>query len=662
MTDRRHQRAPGISAQPPRLLLSEHDVYLLNEGTFERAYERFGAHVREVDGVTGVHFVVWAPNARRVSVVGSFNDWDATQHPMVRHGEGGIWECFVPGVGSGAQYKYHIESRYHAYVVDKADPYAFAAERLPGTGSVVCDLDGYEWGDAEWMAVRDGATPRRADGTAPGLPATPPISIYEVHIGSWRRVPGEGDRPLTYRELAHQLVPYVQELGFTHVELMPVMEHPFDQSWGYQITGYYAPTARYGTPQDFMYFVDYCHRHGVGVILDWVPAHFAKEGHGLGFFDGTHLYEHADPRRGEQPTWGTFLFNHGRAEVRNFLLANALFWLDRYHVDGFRVDAVAIMVWLDHGRPESHWTTNQYGGRENLDATDFLRRCNDLVHRHYPGALMLGEEATTYLGVTQPTYAGGLGFDYKWSLGWMHDTLAYLEVDPIYRRYAHDKLTWPIWYAFQERHLLPLSHDEVVHLKKSLLSKMHRDAWQQFANLRALFAYQYSHPGKKLLFMGGEFGQWAEWRETRSLDWHLLEDPCLGYLHRGAQWLVADLNRLYAGVPALHELDVDPHGFEWIDHRDVEQSVIAYLRRGRAPSEVVVVCNFTPVPRSGYRIGVPEPGAWREVLNTDDPRYGGSGVLNSGVLQTEPAPWHGRPQSLVLSLPPLGVVFLQPAA
>ncbi|MBI3972741.1 MAG: 1,4-alpha-glucan branching enzyme [Chloroflexi bacterium] len=756
--------AQGPSSKP---LLSEHDVYLLAEGTYKRAYERLGAHLTEVDGVRGVRFAVWAPNAAQVSAAGSFNAWDPAAHPMLRHGATGIWECFVPRLGPGALYKYHIVSRLGEHAAFKADPYAFWAELPPGTASAVYDLSGYTWGDGAWIAGR--AERQRHDR---------PLAIYEVHAGSWRRVPEEGNRPLTYRELAHQLAPYAKEMGYTHVELMPITEYPVDQSWGYQVTGYFAPTARYGTPHDFMYFVDYCHRHELGVLLDWVPAHFAKEEHGLGLFDGAHLYEHADLRLGEHPVWGTYIFNFGRAEVRNFLLSSALFWLDQYHVDGFRVDAVASMVWLDHARPESHWGTNKYGGRENLDAVDFLQRFNALVHEEHPGVITTAEEATTYTWVTgrlpsppgplshqgrggAPTaggrggigtdgappsfpsplvgeglgvrgneggretsgggtqYRGGgapqapienaedvrphtLGFDYKWNMGWMHDTLDYFEADPVLRSELHQHLTFPIWYAFNERYVLPLSHDEVVHLKKALLTKMPGDDWQRFANLRALFAYMTAHPGKKLLFMGGEFGQWAEWSESRSLDWHLLGTatrsiqpiagsaigpngggeagtPCrtggdaqtdepyaLAPLHRGLQRCVGDLNRLYAETPALHELDSRPRGFDWIDYGNAKESVISFLRRGHAPGQVVVVvCNFTPVVRHAYPVGVPIPGEWREVLNTDAPEYGGSGVVN-GTVYAEPGTGmlgHGTVrcgQSVRLTLPPLGVVFLRP--
>jgi 1,4-alpha-glucan branching enzyme len=622
-----------------------------------------------------VHFAVWAPNALRVSVVGDHNEWRPNVHPMRRLGETGIWECFVPGLEQGARYKFHIGSRLGRSTAWKADPYAFYAEAPPGTASRVWDLSGFDWTDHAWQAQR---VQRQGHDR--------PLSVYEVHAGSWRRVPEEGNRPLTYRELAHQLAPYVKELGFTHMELMPITEYPADQSWGYQVTGYFAPTARYGTPQDFMYFVNYCHQQGIGVILDWVPSHFAKaeigkEEHGLGRFDGSHLYEHADPRLGEHPVWGTWIFNYGRAEVKNFLLSSARFWLETYHLDGFRVDAVASMVWLDHARPESHWGTNRYGGRENLDAVRFLQEFNQVAHVEHPGTITIAEESTTYNWVTQP---GGeedthfrfresqhsLGFDYKWNMGWMHDTLDYFEEDPFHRLRHHHLLTFPIWYAFNERYVLPLSHDEVVHLKKALLTKMPGDDWQRFANLRALYGYMLAHPGKKLLFMGGEFGQWAEWSEQRSLDWHLLEWSGPGGthapLHRGVRRCLADLNRLYAHTPALHELDSQPRGFDWIDMGNSQESVICFLRRGQQAGQViVVVCNFTPVTRSDYPVGVPIPGAWKEVLNTDAAEYGGSGAIN-GTLRAEPGSGfrgHGTlrcGQSVVMTLPPLGVCFLEP--
>ena len=643
-------------------MISEHDLYLLAEGTFERSWERLGAHLVDQDGQRGVRFAVWAPNAERVSVVGSHNAWDQDADPLTLRGTTGIWEGFVPGAAPGTLYKYRVESQRDGMVALKADPYAFAAERAPGTASVVYDVSGYAWDDGEWLGARTGR--QRHD---------KPLSIYEVHAGSWRRVPEDGGRPLTYRELADQLVPYVAEMGYTHVELLPITEYPADQSWGYQCTGYFAPTSRYGTPHDLMHFVDRCHQAGIGVILDWVLAHFANEEHGLRLFDGTYLYEHADPVLSESP-WGSTIFNYGRAEVSNFLLSSARFWLDVYHVDGFRVDAVAFMVWLDHARPESHWGVNRFGGRENLEAVEFLKAFNSAVHRQAPGAITLAEEATSYNWVTSldARRESSLGFDYKWNMGWMHDTLDYFEVEPLGRSYQHQLLTFPIWYAFDERYVLPLSHDEVVHLKKALLTKMPGDDWQRFANLRALYAYQFSHPGKKLLFMGGEFGQWAEWDENRSLDWHLLEwsgpGGRHGPLHRGVRQCVADLNRLYAEEPALHALDSHPRGFDWIDHQDYESSVIAYLRRGTEAGEViVVVCNFTPVVRRDYPVGVPIPGAWHEALSTDWEQYGGSGVKNGTLDAAHYAPEGRRRgsgarygQRLRLTLPPLGVVFLKP--
>ena len=660
-------------------LITEHDLYLLAEGTYQRSWERLGSHVTEVDGVRGVRFAVWAPHAAGVSVIGSHNGWDPAAHPLALRGTTGIWEGFVAGIDAGTLYKYHVEpglgtrGEQAGKAVTKADPYALASETPPGTASMVYDLSGYEWGDAAWLA-----------GRREGQRHDRPLSIYEVHAGSWRR--HDDGSWLGYRELAEQLVPYVKEMGFTHVELMPVTEHPTEESWGYLVSGYFAASARYGSPHDLMYFVDYCHRHGIGVILDWVPAHFANEEHGLRLFDGTHLYEHADPVLGESP-WGSSIFNYGRAEVRNFLLSSALFWLDQYHMDGFRVDAVAFMVWLDHARPESRWGLNRYGGRENLEAVDFLKRFNALVHAEHPGVLTIAEEATSYNWVTGLGGGGGgggaelvgerqnsLGFDYKWNLGWMHDTLDYFEVEPAARRGHHNLLTFPIWYAFDERAVLPLSHDEVVHLKKALLTKMPGDDWQRFANLRALFAYQWSHPGKKLVFMGGEIGQWGEWGEKRQLDWSLLEwsgpDGRHAPLHRGVRRCVADLNRLYASEPALHALDSHPRGFDWIDHQEVEGSVIAYVRRGPEVGQVMaVVCNFTPAVREQYPVGVPIPGDWHEVLNTDAVEYGGSGVRNGTLRAAHVTPegrrWAGGVrygQKLLMRLPPLAVVFLKPGA
>jgi 1,4-alpha-glucan branching enzyme len=629
--------------------LSEFDRHLLAEGTHYAASDKLGAHPMVLDGVSGTVFAVWAPNARRVSVVGDFNGWDGRRHPMRRHPANGIWEIFAPGVDEGARYKFEIRSRSGEPLALKADPYAFAFEaETPRTAAVVSRLAGHRWTDQDWLAERG----RRA-------PQEGPLTIYEVHLGSWRRVPEEGDRFLSYAELAEQLGAYVREMGYTHVELLPVMEHPFYGSWGYQVIGYFAPTRRYGTPRDFMAFVDRLHRQGIGVILDWVPAHFPKDPHGLGYFDGTHLYEDADPRRGEHADWGTLIFDYGRNEVANFLLENALFWLDRYHVDGLRVDAVASMLYLDYSRQPGKWLPNEFGGRENLAALALLRRLNELAHRDRPGIVVAAEESTSWPMVSRPTYLGGLGFGFKWNMGWMHDVLDYMRLDPVHRKYHHNLLTFGLLYAWSENFILPLSHDEVVHGKGSLLGKMPGDEWQRFANLRALYGFMYGHPGKKLMFMGGEFGQSREWHHDRSLDWHL---TAAGPFHRGLQRLVRDLNQLYRREPALHELDADPAGFEWIDCSDSEQSVITFVRRARQPSDLVVVaCNFTPVPRVGYRIGVPRAGLYREQLNSDAALYGGNNVGNAGGVWAEPTPWQGQAHSLVLTLPPLAALFLKPA-
>jgi len=629
---------------PP--VLSDFDLHLIGEGTHCKKYEKLGAHLTEVNGVRGVVFAVWAPNARRVSVVGDFNIWDGRRHPMRVRGGSGVWELFIPGLAEGEIYKYEIRGRDNDYLGLKADPFAFYSELRPKTASVVYGINRYTWHDQEWMAQRPA---RQALGA--------PLAIYEVHLGSWRRVPEEGNRMLTYRELAAQLVDYVCELGFTHVELLPVMEHPLDESWGYQTTGYFAPTSRHGTPEDFMYFVDYCHQHGVGVLVDWVPAHFPGDAHGLAYFDGTFLYDHADPRRGEHKDWGTRVFNYGRNEVRSFLWNSALFWLEKYHVDGLRVDAVASMLYLDYSRKPGEWVPNQYGGHEDLDAIDLIKRFNELAHQYHPGVLTVAEESTAWGGVSRPTYLGGLGFSLKWNMGWMHDTLLYFSTDPIHRKFHHNNLTFSLLYAFTENFILVLSHDEVVHGKRSLLSKMPGDAWQQFANLRALYGFLYAHPGKKLLFMGGEFGQWIEWNSNQSLDWHLLEyEP-----HHKLQQLIKDLNYLYRAEPSLHEVDFEYTGFEWIDFHDADNSVVAFLRRSRDHHQhLVVVCNFTPVPRYGYRIGVPEACFYREVINTNAPRYGGSGITNAPGVHAMYQPWHNQPFCVELTLPPLGVVFLKP--
>jgi 1,4-alpha-glucan branching enzyme len=621
--------------------LTDFDIHLWAEGSHFRIYDKLGAHVSEQDGKVGVRFAVWAPNAREVSVIGDFNGWRGV-HPLHPVRSSGVWQGFIPEVRKGALYKYSITSQFHNYRVDKADPCGFATEIRPQTASRVWDLSGYTWNDRDWMARRAGANALDA-----------PISIYEVHLGSWRRVPDQGNRWLTYRELAPLLADYVRHMGFTHVEFLPVSEHPFDGSWGYQPVGYFAPTSRFGTPDDFMFLVDTLHQHGIGVILDWVPAHFPRDEHGLGYFDGTHLYEHADPRQREHPDWGTFVFNYGRREVSNFLISNALFWLDKYHVDGLRVDAVASMLYLDYSRKKGEWIPNQYGGRENLDAVAFLRRFNERVYAEYPDVLTIAEESTAWPMVSRPTYVGGLGFGLKWDLGWMHDSLAYLSLDPVHRKYHHERLTFRMLYAFTENYVLPLSHDEVVHGKRSLLSKMPGDEWQKLANLRLLFGYLFTQPGKKLLFMGGEFGQWHEWSHDVSLDWHLLEQP----LHRGVQRWVRDLNTFYRGEPALHQLDCDPAGFEWIDCNDADQSVLTLLRKGKDPEDhVLFAFNFTPVPRHGYVVGVPRDGLWSELLNSDAPLYGGSGQGNLGGVQATDLPSHGRPYSLALTLPPLAMV------
>jgi 1,4-alpha-glucan branching enzyme len=627
-------------------VLTDYDLHLFAEGTHHRIYDKLGAHVLTVGDVTGVHFAVWAPEASRVSVIGDFNAWDGRVHAMRSLIPSGVWEIFVPGLRPGAKYKFEIRSS-NGTVMQKADPYATRFELPPRSASIVHEIDDYRWDDDEWM--------RRRSFQVVELDA--PMSIYEVHLGSWARVPDEGERFLTYKELAERLVPYVKELGFTHIELMPVMEHPFSGSWGYQVVGFYAPTSRHGTPQEFMELVDACHREGIGVILDWVPGHFPKDAHGLAGFDGTSLYEHEDTRRGEHHEWGTLVFNYGRHEVRNFLLANALFWMEQYHVDGLRVDAVASMLYLDYARREGEWLPNQYGGRENLEAIDFLRELNVLTHGKHPGSTTLAEESTAWPGVSRPAYLGGLGFTYKWNMGWMHDTLKYMQQDPVHRRWHHGNLTFSMLYAYHENFVLPFSHDEVVHGKRSMLDKMPGDVWQKCANLRALYGYMFGHPGKKMLFMGSEFGQWREWSHDRSLDWHLLDEPH----HAGIQRFVADLNRVYRQEPALYELDFDPVGFSWIDCNDNENSVVSFVRRAKDPDDfLVMVVNFTPVPRQDYRIGVPAPGGYAELLNSDAEVYGGSNVGNGGWVNTEPIESHGQPQSLSLTLPPLGFVLLKP--
>ncbi|HXZ31680.1 MAG TPA: 1,4-alpha-glucan branching protein GlgB [Terriglobales bacterium] len=630
--------------RPDVSLFSQQDFYLFNEGRHYRAYNKLGAHLTNAGDEQGACFSVWAPNAREVSVIGSFNRWDPRAHPLYARGSSGIWESFLPGVRKGDLYKFHIRSHHHGHVADKADPFGMWHEKPPRTASVVWDLD-YRWSDDDWMQKRRERNSLHA-----------PIAIYEVHLGSWMRVPEEHNRPLTYRQMAPRLADYVRRMGFTHVEFLPVMEHPFYGSWGYQTTGYFAPTARYGTPQDFMYLVDHLHQHGIGVILDWVPSHFPSDAHGLAYFDGTHLFEHADSRKGFHPDWKTHIFNYGRTEVRSFLLSSAMFWLDKYHADGLRVDAVASMLYLDYSRKHGEWLPNQYGGRENLEAIDFLRQFNQEAYGEHPDIQTFAEESTAWPMVSRPTYVGGLGFGFKWDMGWMHDTLEYFKQDPIHRKYHHNKLTFRMLYGFTENFVLPLSHDEVVHGKGSLIGKMPGDEWQRFANLRLLFGYMYAQPGKKLLFMGGEFGQVREWTHDSSLEWHVLQYS----VHSGVQKWVEQLNRTYREQPALHELDNDPAGFEWIDCNDNAASTISLLRKGKSPGErIVVVGNFTPVPRHGYRLGVPSGGFWRELLNSDSRDYGGSNLGNFGGLRAEPIPTHGRPYSLSLTLPPLAVVFLK---
>jgi 1,4-alpha-glucan branching enzyme len=627
--------------------LGELDLHLIGEGRDEALWEHLGSHHRHHEGVDGTSFAVWAPNARAVRVVGDWNRWDGRLHPMRSLGSSGVWELFVPGVKPGDRYKYEILTR-HGGVVLKADPLAFATEVPPQTASVVWDT-AYEWGDDEWIRHRTGAEPLDR-----------PMSVYEVHVGSWRWTTDEATgewRPLTYRELADELGDYVVEMGFTHVEFLPVAEHPFGPSWGYQVTAYYAPTSRFGTPDDFRYLVDRLHQRGVGVIVDWVPAHFPRDAFALAQFDGTALYEHADPRQGAHPDWGTLVFNFGRNEVRNFLTANALFWIKEMHVDGLRVDAVASMLYLDYSRKDGEWVPNAYGGRENLDAIAFLREMNEVVYRDCPGVMTIAEESTAWPSVSRPTYLGGLGFGFKWNMGWMHDTLEYFSKDPIHRRFHHHQLTFGLLYAFQENFVLPLSHDEVVHGKGSLLTKMPGDRWQQLANLRSLYAWMWAHPGKQLLFMGSELAQEREWSESRSLDWHVLDWA----QHRGVQTLVRTLNAVYRDEPALWSRDFDPTGFSWIDANDADNSVLSFFRRSPDTGRLLVcVANLTPVPRDGYRVGLPRDGRWVEVLNTDDAAFEGSGVVNDTV-EAEPTPWHGLQQSGVLRLPPLGVVWLVPS-
>ena len=630
------------------------DLFLFNEGTHVRLYEKLGAHPCNANRgggavADGTDFAVWAPNAARVSVVGDFNGWTKDRHPLKNLGSSGIWEGCIPEAISGTRYKYHIVSKFNGYEVAKADPFAFHTEVPSQTASIVWSLD-YAWHDAEWMATR---------GKRQSLDA--PVSIYEMHFGSWMRYPNApgAERPgefRSYRDIAPRLTEYLQQRGFTHVEFLPLMEHPFYGSWGYQTSSYFAPTSRYGHPQDLMYLIDYLHQHGIGVILDWVPSHFTTDEHGLGYFDGTHLFEHADPRQGLHAEWGSYVFNYGRNEVRAFLLSDALFWFDKYHIDGLRVDAVASMLYLDYARKPGEWVPNRFGGRENLEAVQFLRTLNEQIYANYPDVLTIAEESTAWPGVSRPIYVGGLGFDYKWDMGWMHDTLEYMRQDPVFRKFHHDQITFRSVYAFSEDFVLPLSHDEVVYGKGSLLTKMPGDAWQKFANLRLLLGYMFAQPGKKLLFMGGEFGQWKEWNHDAQLDWDLLEQP----EHAGVQRWVDDLNRTYRSEPALHRFDCDPNGFQWIDCHDSDQSTLTFLRKGGPEDpDLLVACNFTPIPRHNYRIGTPIADHWQEILNSDAAIYGGSGMGNLGGVTTVPVASHGQPVSIGLTIPPLSIVLFK---
>ncbi|MCX7922883.1 MAG: 1,4-alpha-glucan branching protein GlgB [Clostridia bacterium] len=626
-------------------MISDFDLHLFNQGNHHHIYEKLGSHVRTINGIKGTMFAVWAPSAKRVSVVGSFNQWDGRRHQMRQLGFSGVWEIFIPELSQGELYKFEIRTQSSEIYI-KSDPYAFYSELRPATASVIYDVDTYKWNDDEWIKNRD--TSHLFD---------KPVSIYEVHLGSWATIPEEDNRFLTYRELADRLVNYVKEMGYTHIELMPIAEHPFDGSWGYQITGYYAVTSRYGTPEDFMYFVDKCHQNDIGVIMDWVPAHFPKDAHGLARFDGSALYEHHDQKQGEHPDWGTHIFNFGRHEVKNFLISNAVFWFEKYHIDGLRVDAVASMLYLDYGKKDGEWIPNKWGGKENADAIDFMRQLNSTVYNYFPGAMMVAEESTSWALVTKPPHVGGLGFAFKWNMGWMNDFLRYVSLDPIYRKYHQNNLTFSMVYAFSENFTLVLSHDEVVHGKCSMINKMPGDYWQKFAGLRASYGYMYGHPGKKLLFMGGEFGQFVEWDYKRSLDWHLLDYD----MHQKLQRYVKDLNNLYKNEKSLYEVDSHYEGFEWIDCHDTDHSIVSFVRKAKDwRDSLIFVCNFTPSVHEDYRIGVPFDAFYEEVLNSDSEIYGGSNVGNSGGVQAENYCFHSKQHSIRLRIPPLAVVVLRP--
>jgi 1,4-alpha-glucan branching enzyme len=627
-------------------VLTEYDLHLIGEGTHYINYEKLGAHVMEINGIKGVHFAVWAPNAKHVSVIGDFNNWDRRRHQMRVLGSSGIWEIFIPSLEEGALYKFKIKSSFKKHITEKADPYAFYSESRPKSASIVHDINKYRWNDREWIKMRSKKNWLES-----------PVSIYEVHLGSWMRIPEEENRFLTYRETADRLIDYVKGMGYTHIELLPVTEHPLDASWGYQTIGYFATTSRFGTPEDFMYFVDKCHQNGIGVIIDWAPAHFPTDSHGLGVFDGTCLYEHQDPQKGFHPDWGTKIFNYGRNEVRNFLISNALFWFEKYHIDGLRVDAVASMLYLDYSRRQGEWIPNIFGGNENLEAIYFLKKFNEIVHHYHPGVFTIAEESTAWPGVSKPTYVGGLGFSMKWNMGWMHDMLEYMSKDPVHRKYHQNNLTFSLLYAFTENFILPFSHDEVVHGKCSILNKMPGDMRQKFSNIRLIYGYMYSHPGKKLLFMGGEFGQWDEWNHEKSIDWHLLNYRP----HRRLQKYVMDLNCLYQSEPALYEIDFSYEGFEWIDFHDTDNSTISFMRKAKDPRDfLVIVSNFTPVPRMGYRIGVPENCFYKEILNSDSYLYWGSNMGNAGGVHSEQTACQGKPYSIKIILPPLSVLIFKP--